>query len=119
MGSQTPSNTVFICVDPLGRRIEARRARWEAHLRVRHPEVAAQPDAVRLALEAPTEIATDLDNPDGLNYYRPAVLLPPHDRLYLKVCISFHRRDRVGPLGEFVTAYPTKRIRRGEVHQWP
>lgn len=119
MSSETPSDTIFVCLDPLGRRIVASRARWIGHLRVRHPEVAAQPDAVRLTLEAPSDIAADLDNPDGLNYYRPAVLLPPHDRLYLKVCISFHRRDRAGPLGEFVAAYPTKRLRRGEVQQWP
>lgn len=66
-------------------------------------------EPVRSTLENPDWIALDADNPDGLTYYR----------LYLKVCVSFHRRDQAGILGKVITAYPTKGLGRGEVVQWP
>lgn len=119
MDTGRSADLILACIDPLGLRIEVGRERWEGHLRPRHPEVATRVEAVRLTLERPDRILADVDNPDGLNYYRAAALPPPQHRFYLKVCISFHRRDRHGPLGAFVTAYPTKGIRRGEVQRWP
>jgi hypothetical protein len=85
---------------------------------VRHPEIASHPDAVKWTIEAPDIIVSDFDNPDGLNYYRFGALPAPYDRLYLKVVVSFRQ---TGPtiVGDLVTAYPTGRLARGEVQQWP
>lgn len=118
MEGDQPSDTLFSCADPLGRPIAARRRRWEEHIRARHPEIAPHGEAVRATLEAPDFIVADFDNPDGLNYYRLAVLPSPYDRLYLKVVVSF---DRVGStvIGDVITAYPTGQIARGEVQRWP
>jgi hypothetical protein len=113
-----PSDVVISCADPLAQPIVARRQRWEEHVRARHPEVAGQVDAVRDTLEAPDYIVSDVDNPDGLNYYRLAVLPSPYHRLYLKVVVTF-RRFGSAAVGDVVTAYPTGRIARGEVQWWP
>lgn len=118
VGDQS-SDVVPSCLDPLGRRIVARRDRWEDHLWVRHPEVARHVEAVRLAIEDPDSIRSDADNPDGLNYYRPATLPPPYHRLYLKVCVTFDQQGPNERLGTVITAYPTKRLGRGEVPRWP
>ncbi|MGH2616749.1 MAG: hypothetical protein ACRDJC_16060 [Thermomicrobiales bacterium] len=113
-----PPDILFTCEDPLGRPITARRQRWEEHVRPRHPEVAPHVVGVRATLEAPDFIVSDFDNPDGLNYYRLAVLPSPYDRLYLKVVVSF-RRIGSSVIGEVITAYPTGQIARGEVQRWP
>ena len=109
---------VFSCRDPLDRRVEARTHRWEDHLRARHPEVAYVPDAVRRTIEAPDISVSDFDNPNGLNYYRFGALSAPYERLFLKVVVSYRE---VGStfVGDVITAYPTGRIARGEVQQWP
>ncbi|MGH8574830.1 MAG: hypothetical protein ACREX8_20035 [Gammaproteobacteria bacterium] len=113
-----PSDFVFTCADPLDRPIAARQRRWEDHIRARHPEIAPRIEAVRATLEAPDFIVSDFDNPDGLNYYRLAVLPSPYDRLYLKVVVSC-RRIGSSVIGDVITAYPTGQIARGEVHRWP
>jgi hypothetical protein len=71
-----------------------------------------------LTIEAPDIIVSDFDNPDGLNYYRFGALPAPYDRLYLKVVVSFRHVD-LSMVGDVITAYPTGRIARGEVQQWP
>ncbi len=113
-----PSDTVVSCVDPLGRPIAARRRRWEEHVRTRHPEIAPHAEAVRATLTAPDFIVSDFDNPDGLNYYRFGALPAPYDRLYLKVVVTF-RQAKSTVFGDVITAYPTGKIARGEVQQWP
>lgn len=116
MEGDRTADTLFSCVDPLGRPIAAQRHRWNEHIRARHPEVAPHPMAVRATLEAPDLIVADFDNPNGLNYYRFAALPPPYDRLYLKVVVTF---DRVGAevVGDVNTAYPTGKTARGEVQR--
>jgi hypothetical protein len=114
-----PSDTLLVCADAFRRRIVIGRSRWEGHLQTRHREVFRHLDAVRLSLERPDRVTRDAKNPDGINYYRMAALPPPYHRLYLKVCVSFHRSDHDGPVGGFVTAYPTKGIGRGEEQRWP
>jgi hypothetical protein len=118
MEVEPPSDALFSCVDPKGRLIAARRRRWEEHVRARHPEIAPHVAAVRATIEAPEFIVSDFDNPDGLNYYRFGVLPPPYDHLYLKVVVSFHAIDSA-VIGDVITAYPTGKIARGEVQQWP
>jgi hypothetical protein len=118
MEFEQPTEIVFSGADPLGRRVVARRDRWEENLRVRHPEVALYEAAVRLTLEAPDYIVSDVDDLDGLNYYRFGVLPSPYDRLYLKVVVTFYRSEST-VIGQVITAYPTGRIARGEVKQWP
>ena len=118
MQEDQPSDTVFSCADPLAQPIVARRQRWEEHVRTRHPEVADHVEAVRVTLEIPDYIVSDVDNPDGLNYYRFGVLPPPYHRLYLKVVVTFQHFES-GVVGDLITAYPTGRIARGEVQRWP
>ena len=118
MEGDLPSDTLFACVDPLGQPIAARTRRWDEHIRDRHPELAAQVEAIRTTLEAPDFIVSDFDNPDGLNYYRFGVLPSPYDRLYLKVVVTYRQRASV-MIGDVITAYPTGKIARGEVQQWP
>ena len=112
------SDVVISCADPLAHLIVAQRRRWDEHIRNRHPEVADQVEAIRATLEIPDYIVSDVDNPDGLNYYRFGVLPPPYHRLYVKVVVSF---QQIGSnvVGEVITAYPTRRIARGEVQRWP
>ena len=118
MEGDQPSDIVISCADPLAQSIVARRQRWEEHVRPRHPEVADQVKAVLATLEAPDYIVSDVDNPDGLNYYRFAVLPPPYHRLYLKVVVTFQQFGS-NVVGDVITAYPTGRIARGEVQRWP
>jgi hypothetical protein len=118
MESDRAADTLFSCVDPLGRPIVARRQRWDEHIRTRHPEIGPHDAIVRATLEEPDFIVADFDNPDGLNYYHLAALPSPYDRLYLKVVVSF---NRVGAevMGDVITAYPTRQAARGEVQRWP
>ena len=118
MESDRAADTLLSCVDPLGRPVVARRQRWEEHIRARHPEIAPLVEVVRATLEAPDFIVSDFDNPDGLNYYRFGVLPPPYSRLYLKVVVSFRGIGSTA-VGDVITAYPTGKIARGEVQQWP
>jgi hypothetical protein len=118
MESDQAADTELSCEDPLGRPILARRQRWDEHIRARHPEIASLVEAVRATLEAPDFIVSDFDNPDGLNDYRTGVLPPPYDRLYLKVVVTF-RQSAFAVIGDVITAYPTGKIARGEVQQWP
>ena len=49
-----------------------------------------------------------------------AVLPPPDDRLFLKVCVEFALSTvSSAPRGFVVTAYPTQRIKQPEVLKWP
>ncbi|MFN8593501.1 MAG: hypothetical protein U0031_18740 [Thermomicrobiales bacterium] len=96
----------------------ARKARWEEHVRLRHPEVASHFAAVRLTLEAPDVIVSDFDNPHGLNYYRFGALSAPYHRLFLKVVVTFQQIDNA-IVGAVITTSPTGRIAHAEVQQWP
>lgn len=49
------------------------------------------------------------------NYYRPRLLRPPHDRLYLKVVVEFQQVS----IGKVVTAFILLKIKRSEEQKWP
>ena len=110
---------IFHTFDYAHREVLARFGRWILHIEARHPEVDEHFDAVERVLADPYRVTQDATYHNRLNYYRPSVLPAPYDRLYLKVCVVFYRIGQTGMIGEVVTAYPTTRIRRGEVQQWP
>ena len=110
---------VFHALDYVHRQILARFGRWVLHIEARHPEVDQHFDAVERVFADPYQVTQDATYRNRLNYYRPNALPAPYDRLYLKVCVAFSGHGLTGMIGEVVTAYPTTRIGRGEVQQWP
>ncbi|MBA3642877.1 MAG: hypothetical protein H0W59_02270 [Chloroflexia bacterium] len=116
-----PNAVVLHCFDPLGREVVARLGQWKGHIEGRHPEVDEHFDSVQRAIERPEQITIDAINSNRENYYCRGALPAPYDRLFLKICVAYRPGNSLETYqtGEVITAYPTKRIGRGEAPRWP
>ncbi len=116
-----PDEIILHCFDPLGREVVARRGQWEGHIESRHPEIDKHFDSVRRVIESPELITIDAINSNRENFYCRGTLPAPYDRLLLKICVAYGPGNFLGTyqIGEMITAYPTKRIGRGEASRWP
>ena len=115
-----PGTAVLACIDPFSRVVVARRDWWIAHVLDRHPEVDGHEGAVQRTIEWPDVVTRDAEYPNGVNYYRMDAL-PGYAGKYLKVAVGYDPDNSVGvvAVGEVVTAYPTRRVKKGEQHLWP
>ncbi len=108
---------VLECVDRWGRSIGLHEARWREHVLDRHAELSSHLTAVEATLVDPTVVTRDRRRDDRENFYRPNLLPPPLDHLYLKVVVEF-AQDAPG-LGVVITAYPVPQVPSKEVTLWP
>ncbi len=116
-----PWQVILHCFDPLGREVIARLGQWRDHIEDGHPEMNEHFASVQQTIERPEQINIDANYSNRKNFYRHGVLPAPYDRVYLKVCVAYGPGNALGTFlrGEVITAYPTRRIGRREVQQWP
>lgn len=121
MDPNHPEDIVLHCFDPVGREVIARLGRWEDHIERRHPEIDEHFDAVQQTIESPELITIDPIDARRENFYRRGALPAPYDRIYLKVCVAYGPGNVLGTfqVGEVITAYPTRKIGRGEAQREP
>jgi hypothetical protein len=95
--------------DQFGREVVLTDAAW-SHIRQRRPGMAGYESRVQAAVATPDVVTWDAEYDDRENFYRRAP-----GRLYLKVCVTY---DADGN-GTVITAYLTRRVKRGEQRRWP
>ncbi len=120
MESHHPSDMVLRCFDPFGRDVVARSGRRESHIEDGHLELDEFFGALEATFRHSAWINAAATHANRDTFYRRGVL-PPHDRLYLKVCVGYGPGTFYGAfaVGTVITAYPTKEVGRGEAQRWP
>ena len=115
-----PGDVILACVDPYSRVVVIRRDWWVTHVLDRHPELDGHAEPVQRTIEQPDVVTRDAIYPNGTNFYRMDAL-PSHAGKYLKAVVGDDPNSFVGVVfvGEVVTAYPTRRVKRGEQQLWP
>lgn len=110
---QEQHDQVLITIrDYQGQLIRLTATQWSHILQSRSFMVGMQ-SAIQGALESPEEVRKDRDDPDSVRlYYRRYTNTPAGDKLVC-VVVKFLENDAF-----ILTAFPTGRIRRGEL-VWP
>ena len=103
-----PEELLFEVTTPLGFRVRVTRAYWEIIIGIKHPAMVGHEQAVRDALEHPSEIRLSKSDPAVHLFYGM-------ERDERWVCAVARRLDAEGFL---ITAYPTDAIKEGE-RIWP
>ena len=97
---------LFSTTDPQGRTVELSHSCFIEHIRYEHPDMS-DVEEIEQTIRRAEYICTDATDSARLIYYRTFRRRP--ERWLIKVVVD---------VGEVVTAYRVKRIKRGEMTVW-
>lgn len=105
---------IWETVDRLGRNVVLTTDAWD-HIVDEHKDMVEFQDAVRIAVERAEEVRADALRPRRDVHYAESGI----GSLLIKVVVRYHPDERAGWLGEVVTAYFTRKMKREERPKWP
>lgn len=105
---------IWVTRDRLGREVTLTETR-QAHILLKHPQVAGRLDDIRAVVETPDAVHADARYDRRENHYR---WIAAGGRI--KVVVIYRPVPPQGTwAGEVVTAYPVKQVDPAEVRLWP